>query len=260
MFILLYHQICEVPEELDPLRLAVSPALFAAEMQFLKKAGYQCLSLERIAAMVARKETVPENAFAITFDDGYQDNFDTAYPLLMQHEFTATIFLVPSRAGMNTKWKGLGDDQSFPLMGWDAVRSLSAAGIDFGSHTQNHAMLTELTEQQVSQELINSKAAIEEELGKPVTMFAFPYEKAEPALQTAVEAAGYAGACGSLLYPQNQFNLWRTECLGTDTMSDFKYKISPEWRRSVEFKYHSMLGRGLRHLKRQAQRLGRGHS
>ncbi len=260
MFILLYHQISEISEASDPLRLAVPPGLFEQEMTFLKNSGYQCLPLEMIAMKMSRKETLPENAFAITFDDGYQDNFDNALPILKRVGFTATIFLVPSRVGLTTKWEGLLDAQAFVLMDWDTVRRMNAEGIDFGSHTHTHAMLPKCTQEQVKKELLESKISMEKQLGKPAKLFAFPYEKAEPALQQAVQAAGYIGACGSLLYPENEFNLWRTECNGADTLSDFQYKISNAWRKSVEFKYHNPIGKSMRFFKKQIQRLGGGRS
>jgi peptidoglycan/xylan/chitin deacetylase (PgdA/CDA1 family) len=253
MFILLYHQISVVPEDRGPLRLAVSPDLFAQEMQYLKKSGYQCMSLESLVNMQLNGERIPDNYFAITFDDGYQDNYDNAYPILRECGFTATIFLVPDRVGVTTKWEGLSDRQDFQLMSWDAIRELSMKGIDFGSHTQTHSMLTKQSKQEVFSELDISKRTIEKELGKTVHLFAFPYEKAEPALQPVVEKTGYMAACGSLLYPENRFNLWRTECLGSDTLEDFRYKISKNWRRSVMFKYHSPLGRAMRFIRRQAK-------
>jgi peptidoglycan/xylan/chitin deacetylase (PgdA/CDA1 family) len=253
MFILLYHQINVISEDRDPLRLAVSPDLFAREMQYLKTSGYQCVSLEALAKMMLNGERIPDNYFAITFDDGYQDNYDNAYPVLREYGFTATIFLVPDRVGSTPKWEGVSARQDFPLMAWDAARELSAKGIDFGSHTQTHAMLTKQSEKEVFLELESSKHSIEKELGKTVRLFAFPYEKAEPALQPLVEKAGYLAACGSLLYPQNRFNLWRTECVGSDTLSDFRYKISKSWRRSVIFKYHSPFGRAMRFVRRQVK-------
>ena len=251
MFILLYHQISSIPLDKDPFHLAVPPDLFEKEMCHLKEAGYECKPVRYIAEMMSRSEPVPENYFAITFDDGYQDNLDVAYPILKRYGFTATIFVVPDRVGLPAKWDGVSEHLGFQLLGWDGIRELAGNGIDIGSHTHTHAKLADLSSDRLNWELITSKTMIERELGRQIDLFAFPYEHAEEAFHNALKKVGYFAACGSLLYPESQYNLWRTECFGSDSMNNFKYKISINWRKSVLFKYHSPLGKFLRNFRRK---------
>ena len=251
MFILLYHQINDIPRGRDPLQLAVHPSQFEREMAFLYKNGYQCLSLASTVRMQMNAEPLPERAFSITFDDGYQDNYDYAFPILHKYGFTATIFLVPERVGKTTRWWGLTKEQEFPLMPWSAIREMSLTGIEFGSHTCSHAVLDELSADQFGREFATSKQVIENELDKPVELFAFPYERSTHSLEKEVENQGYLGACGSLLLPESRFNLWRTQCFGTDSMEVFRLKISGLWRHSILMKYHNPLGNGIRFVKRR---------
>jgi peptidoglycan/xylan/chitin deacetylase (PgdA/CDA1 family) len=251
MLILLYHQIQDIPLLHDPLQLAVSPSLFEREMAFLYKNGYECLSLASMVKMHMKGEPLPARAFAITLDDGYQDNFDYAFPILRKYGFTATIFLVPERVGKTTKWWGLTSAQEFPLMPWPNIREMALAGIEFGSHTYSHALLNDLKKDEIDREFSTSKKMIENELDKPVELFAFPYERSTPSLAKEVENQGYLGACGSLLLPESRFNLWRTQCFGTDTMEAFRFKISGLWRHSILMKYHNPLGNGIRSVKRR---------
>lgn len=251
MFILLYHQVADISPERDPLRLSVTPDLFDQQMRFLFRHGYVCMPLVTAVKTQLQGGELPAGTFAITFDDGYQDNYEQAFPILNKYGFTATIFLVPDRVGKLTKWWGVDENQGFPLMSWETIRRVAEDGIDFGSHTRTHALLDELDDEQVADELRTSKEIIEGQIGKPVELFAFPYEKSSPRLQREVERQGYLAACGSLLFPDGRFNLWRTQCYGETSMLVFRLMISGMWRRFAKLKYHTRLGVALRRIRKR---------
>src|SRR5438477_279294 len=83
---------------------------------------------------------LPGRAVLITFDDGYQDFADEAFPLLERHGFPATVFVVTDAAERTSRWDAA-YGQAAPLMGWDEIRELSRRGVEFGSHTQTHPAL-----------------------------------------------------------------------------------------------------------------------
>jgi len=251
MFILLYHQIAKIALEQDPLRLSVSPEDFEHQMNYLHRSGYVCMPLSEAVKAQLQGKQLPSHAFSITFDDGYQDNFDQALPTLKKYGFTATIFIVPDRVGDVTHWWGVNENQRFPLMSWETIREMSLQGIEFGSHTRSHALLEELDDTQLAKELRSSKEIIERETGKPVNVFAFPYERSSVRLQAEVKKHGYLAACGSLLFPNDRFNLWRTQCYGSTTMLSFRFMTSNFWQQSVKLKYHSQFGNKLRQIKRR---------
>lgn len=225
--VLLYHKIGQTPPERDPYRMTMPPQMFAQQMDTLHRRGWHCLPLVDIVKAQIEKRTLPPRSFAITFDDGYRDNYTAALPILKRHGFTATIFLVADQIGGANTWDEPGGD---PLMTWDEIRTMRGEGIDFGSHTRTHASLSTIPEEQAAWEIGTSKQIIEDGLGGPIALLAYPYERYTPAVQRITGQCGYLGACGSPRLPENRYNLWRRQIFGpTDTPLRFTLKLSPLW-------------------------------
>ncbi|MCO5387063.1 MAG: polysaccharide deacetylase family protein [Desulfosporosinus sp.] len=92
----------------------------------------------------------------ITFDDGYEDNYATAFPIVKKYGFTAAVFMVSSYIG------GEG------FMSWPQLRELLANGWEIEGHTVNHPYLSQVDKTIVLNELMNSKETLEKGLGKAV--------------------------------------------------------------------------------------------
>jgi peptidoglycan/xylan/chitin deacetylase (PgdA/CDA1 family) len=170
--ILMYHSISDEREEnISPYyRTATSPALFAAHMELLRAQGYEVLGLQAGLEKFRRENSAAAKLAVITFDDGFQDFFTAALPVLRKHNFGATVFLPTAFIGRERReFKGRA------CMTWDEVRESQKAGIEFGSHTVNHPKLYELGLPQIRAELKESRTAIENVLGQPVRSFAYPY-------------------------------------------------------------------------------------
>jgi peptidoglycan/xylan/chitin deacetylase (PgdA/CDA1 family) len=170
--ILMYHSISDEAEEnVSPYyRTATSPKLFAAHMELLRAQNYKVLNLQAGLEKYLRGNFVSQKFAVITFDDGFQDFFTAALPVLKKHDFSATVFLPTAFIGTDRKnFKGRA------CMTWNEIRESQKAGIEFGSHTVNHPKLYELDLPQIRAELKESKAAIESELSRPVRTFAYPY-------------------------------------------------------------------------------------
>lgn len=168
----MYHSISDEREEkVSPYyRTATSPEIFAAHMELLRTQGFEVLGLQAGLEKFQRGNSAGAKLAVITFDDGFQDFFTAALPVLRKHNFGATVFLPTAFIGRERLgFKGR------ECMTWDEVRESQKAGIEFGSHTVNHPKLYELDLQQIRAELKQSKAAIEKELGQMVRSFAYPY-------------------------------------------------------------------------------------
>jgi peptidoglycan/xylan/chitin deacetylase (PgdA/CDA1 family) len=151
-------------------------------MELLQSEGYRAVTLSAGVEILGTKMDVPPverstvtngaggKLVALTFDDGFRNFHTTAFPLLQQYGFGATVFLPTVFIG-NEPRRFKGRD----CMTWNEVRELHEAGIEFGSHTVNHPRLCALDLGEVHTELEQSKAVIEDALGEAIHSFAYPY-------------------------------------------------------------------------------------
>lgn len=147
--------------------MTVSPEAFRGQMDWLAEHA-TVIELDRAAR--------GEPGVAITFDDGFVDNLTNAAPVLQNHGFPATVFMVTERAG--TFLDNEPDPDHGRLMTWSELARIREFGVTVGAHTANHVRLRGLSPDQQSREISVSKAQIEEHLGQPVTAFAYPYGSA----------------------------------------------------------------------------------
>jgi peptidoglycan/xylan/chitin deacetylase (PgdA/CDA1 family) len=174
--ILMYHSISDDPEPgvSAYYKTNTSPARFASHMRDLAERGYKTLQLDEALAMLAegpeKTYRLRGNYVVVTFDDGFRDVYTHAFPVLQKHGFRATVFL-PTAFIKETR----GSFKGKQCLTWNEVRELHRCGIDFGSHTVNHPKLVDLPWQVVQREVHDSKDQLEQQLGSPVTTFAYPY-------------------------------------------------------------------------------------
>ncbi len=157
---------------------------------------------------------------ALTFDDGFQDFYDNAYPILDDYEFEATVFLVSDYIGKRSDW----DYQSKKHMSREMIKELSDAGIEFGSHGKTHVDLRALDDDHLHEELEGSKKAIEDLLGKPVKYFSYPFGRFDNRVIEMVKQAGYEKAV-SLCTGADQFSLPRHAVYLYDTPYSIDRKL-----------------------------------
>ena len=189
--ILMYHSISHDRETGHPYYwINTSPALFAQHMQYLADHNYQVISLSHAVEMIrgfsptTKHQPLNTKAVVLTFDDGFEDFYTHAFPVLRRHGFTATVFLPTDYIG-----NGRPTLRGKAHLTWDRVRELSAAGITFGSHTCSHPQLHDLGPEEITRELSTSKQTIESQLnvsaGQPrgVDSFCYPYKFPEHDIQ-----------------------------------------------------------------------------
>lgn len=174
----MYHSIAADAETgVEPyFQVRTSPTRFAEHMQWVADLGYRAVSLREGLSWLDQQRAGPASVpdacrlVAVTFDDGFQDFLDAAFPVLQRHGFSATMYLPTAFIGEERKtFKG------HTCLTWGEVRELDAADIEFGSHTVNHPRLTDLPWLEIESELRDSKGVIEQQLGRAVQSFAYPY-------------------------------------------------------------------------------------
>jgi peptidoglycan/xylan/chitin deacetylase (PgdA/CDA1 family) len=160
-----------------------SPDVFSDHMKFLFLNNFQIISLTDVCEILLKKNVESQkNPYnksieqttnrqkkiaAITFDDGFQDFYTDAFPILHKYGFSATVFLSTGYIGQRFKGK--------PCMSWDQVRELQKSGVNFGSHTVNHPELYQFNSSQIEYELKNSKERIDNELLDSIDSFSYPF-------------------------------------------------------------------------------------
>ncbi len=192
--ILMYHSISEAAEQNRHPYFCTStaPAIFAEHMRLLHKQNYLTVSLQDAVQRLEAPGQSYDKLVVLTFDDGYQDFFTDAFPILSKYGFTATVFLPTAYIGKTAR-RFKGND----CLTWDQIRELRTAGTHFGSHTVTHPQLRTLKTQAVREELRDSKETIEDKLGCPVNSFAYPFALPEgdhaftQRLRTMLEETGY---------------------------------------------------------------------
>ena len=195
--IICYH--CVKDEAFPHLRPA-KVADFENQMRYLSK-KYNPISLERMAQHIQNEMSLPSKAVAVTFDDGYQDNYENAYPILKKYHIPATFFLTTSFIGTGEipRWdKEFYTADKALMLSWEQVREMSDSDISFGSHTLTHPFLTRIPRKQAQREIRLSRDIIEQKIGKPVTTFAYPSGNFDSEIKEIVKAAGYTAAVSTI--------------------------------------------------------------
>lgn len=182
--ILTYHYIRVNTDPRDRMgfALSVTPADFAAQMDWLAQNGYHPITTEDLYAYLNRTRGLPSKPVILTFDDGYADFYTTALPILRSHSFKATSYVVSGFVGRGG------------YMTADQIREADRSGIEIGSHSVDHPNLARSSIGNVRAQLGDSKRYLEQLLGHPVTAFCYPSGKYTSAVANEVAAAGYHDA------------------------------------------------------------------
>ena len=186
--ILLYHRIAEDgPPALA--RYRTSPTALAEQMHWLRRQGYHSVSSSDVADHLASGRPFAGRPVLISFDDGYRDFHDVAWPILLAHDFCAEVFVVTDLVGDTARWDAVYGLPA-PLMDWAQIQDLATQGVRFGSHMASHSHMSELSSRQIVHEAARSRAALERALGQECLSIAAPFGEASPRF---VELAGKVG-------------------------------------------------------------------
>jgi len=214
--ILAYHSISE-----NGSVFAVAPAQFERQMEWLARNNFNIVSLDQLAAY-RKAGAIPRKTLAITFDDGYRDNYSAALLILRRFKMPATVFIITSKIGGT--WKLGADD--VPLMSESELRELYDSGLfTIGAHTATHPRLPQTDQAQVARELSESKHAIESRFG-PCIHFAYPHGRYTKEVRDLVAQAGflyaYTVSRDVVSLESNDHLLGRCEIYSTTSERQFK--------------------------------------
>lgn len=220
--ILMYHYVSDPPPGADAIRLDLSapPARFETHLAYLRQAGYETVTMRDLSLALAGQITLPEKPVVISFDDGYRDNYQYAFPLLRQYGYTGIFFVFTQVI----------DTYNVDYLTWEMVQEMHQAGMEFGSHSYRHSDLSERDVDFLVYEILGSKEAIEERIGEPVRFLSYPAGWYDDLTIRVVESANFWGAVttqwGHQQSYQNRFEMPRLRIRGSDTADDLALKLA----------------------------------
>lgn len=193
--VLFYHKINFPAPEAKEKSLYVNPKNFHCQMRYLKYRRYNPIYLDELVKGMKGQIKLPPKPIVITFDDGYEDNYTVAFPILKEFGFKATIFLVTEDIGkISGVWMDSREKLKTSLLNWSQIEEMNKGGINFQSHTHTHPVLTKLNSEQIKKELLLSRRIIEEKLQKPVNFLCYPMGDFDERVEGLVKDTGYLGA------------------------------------------------------------------
>ncbi len=187
--VLVFHRLGEPARD----GLTIQLARFRRILELLR-ATYRVLPLRELVSRVHSRATFTGRDVAITFDDGYRDNYEVAAPLLQQFGLPACFFLTVGYIGTERRFPW--DEQrgvTCKLMTWEQSRELQQQGFEIGCHTWSHADLGATSTAHASRELSDARSFMEDKLGSQVVHFAYPFGEPENITPEWVDAVADAG-------------------------------------------------------------------
>jgi peptidoglycan/xylan/chitin deacetylase (PgdA/CDA1 family) len=226
--ILMYHQVGEFSRPAAHRANYCHIRRFKAQMAWLHRFGYRVVGLKEACEALFGGKPLSGNAVVLTFDDGYQNVYDYAFPVLKRYGFPATVFLVADLLGGETKWLAA-EKREAQLMDLETIRKLRREGILFGSHTLSHPRLSRIDRDVMAREVRESKGKLEALLEEEIEFFCYPYGDFDQDVVAVVREAGYKAAlsCGraSAFGHENPFLLPRKAISYGDSLAGFFWKI-----------------------------------
>jgi peptidoglycan/xylan/chitin deacetylase (PgdA/CDA1 family) len=217
--VLMYHRIDRVLSAHDPITvgLTVMAPAFEAQLQFLRQHGFRSVTLDDMWTGVIRHASASAREIVLTFDDGYEDNYAVAFPLLRRYGFTGTFFVVTSTVGTSDH------------LTVAQIKEMAAAGMAFGSHGQHHVDFSALPPSIARSELENSKRLIGGWVGDPVTFFAYPSGRYSESVERNLSDLGYRGAVteipGFVNATSRPYELERVRVAHDDSLAEYAHKL-----------------------------------
>jgi len=173
--IFMYHHIQDTDSKTNPIErgLSVSPQKFANQLDYIQSKGYRTVTFKEL-----ENGATPEKPVILTFDDGYHNFYENAFPELKKRNMTGVIFII---SGKNSSEYLTGNE----------IKTIQKYGIEIGSHTINHFDLTSLSNDTARKEIAESKSRLEKEFNTDIISFCYPAGEYNDQIVKLAKSAGY---------------------------------------------------------------------
>ncbi len=248
--ILGYHGVGNTPRADDLFLLQVSPDRFRAQLEMMRDAGFQFVTVSEMMR-IAGDRPPPAGLAAVSFDDGMRNNLTEALPILRDLGIPATVYVPSGWLGGSSPW--VGPDGDGEILTGDELGALADAGWEIGAHTINHADLSTLRYDECLAEITGCCEELERITGVPVRTLAYPFGHYNDTARRAAEDAGLTAAVTTGSGKWEPFELTRAMVGGADPFVVLLLKMTDRYESLLRI---PPLPAVRRSSKRLRQRLG----
>jgi peptidoglycan/xylan/chitin deacetylase (PgdA/CDA1 family) len=226
----MYHQVGEFRSPKAHRATFCHVRRFKAQMAYLARFNYKVISLqEALDGLFGNRPLSVSHCVALTFDDGYQNFRDHAFPVLQRHGFPATVFLAVGLLNGNARWLADEGREAPKLLDRESLGEMRVCNVTFGSHTLTHPFLTRVGPARRREEISASKTMLEDLLGEEIRHFCYPDGDFNAAVVDEVGRAGYTAALtcirGSATSADNPLILPRKAISFGDSLIGYFWKL-----------------------------------
>ena len=227
--VVMYHRVINKSENEGIHGTYIYENIFREHLKYLKDNNFSVITFEDLNNIGWRNRFDKNKKYIIiTFDDGYVDNYELAFPILKEFNFKATIFLMGESS--YNEWDVKADgEKSFPLMSVEMIKEMQDYGIEFGAHTFNHPKLNKLSNDEIKHQIVDVKKPLEEKIGREIITFAYPYGILNDYAKKMVEEASYtfgvATDSGSVCLSDDLYQIRRIAIFPNTNLFSFKRKV-----------------------------------
>lgn len=172
--VFMYHRVAPDSGRCLP-ELTVSPQRFKSHLDWLKRHDYVTIGPGDLDQFRRGEGSIPPRAVMLTFDDAHEALVEHVFPLLLEYDFRATVFVVTGCLGKTNEWDMAEGWGPFPLMTAEQIRIWASRGMEFGAHSRTHRDLRRLAGVDLEREVAGSREDLEDLLAQPVPAFAYPF-------------------------------------------------------------------------------------
>ena len=228
--VIMYHRVINNAENEGVYGTYIYEDMFKKHLQYLKDKNYTVITFKDLDKIGWRNRFEKGKKYIIlTFDDGYKDNYDLAFPILKEFNFKATIFLMGSLTYNEWDVKA-GGERKFSLMSVEMIKEMQDYGIEFGAHTFNHPKLNTLSNEEIEHQIVDVKKPLEEKIGKEIITFAYPYGILNDYAKEMAKKADYTFALatdsGSVCLSDDLYQIRRIAIFPNTNLFSFKRKVA----------------------------------
>ncbi len=221
----MYHYVSQPPAGADVYRrdLSVTPERFAEHLDYLQQSGYTAVTLDDLLYALTQGRPLPDRPVILTFDDGYVDNYENAFPLLTAHGFIGHFFIITDFVNQGREG----------YLSWQQIEEMAAAGQRFGSHSRDHPNLSNRSVDYLVWQALGSKEAIEEHLGYHPRWISYPSGEYDSRTIAVYRSAGYWGGLATQQGAHHSldeiFEIRRIRVRGAHTADDLAMLLALDW-------------------------------